>query len=246
MEEIFPGKLTEINLIVTVDQAGKEFVKLRQTLDSYLNDHQQIIFARAEALFWSDSEKSLALVIDKTLVAFHSWAHALQSVFGTHGWDSGNLDVYNIEMPLIDLDIEISKTLQELRGTILVDANDENLKQLMKNIMDGTADYPGGQENVSHQTPEPLPPEKQTCPQMSSPVETFDVFLKSMGDDVVETKINIEDLTGMFFEDIDKFVDCVVNGNPSLILKSVDKSTADNAKSVLEGDGATVTIKPGE
>jgi hypothetical protein len=135
LEELYPGKRAEIESFTTEDQVRAEFAKLQTAYDVYTNKYSAIINARTDAMNWSDDEKKLALIVDKTLDAFSGWAISLSGLISKN-------HLYDLEEVIADMGIEISDVIIELRGTVLVDANDKDLALRMKKIMSGTEEYP--------------------------------------------------------------------------------------------------------
>ncbi len=69
--------------------------------------------------------------------------------------------------------------------------------------------------------------------------DEFDVILEAAGDKKIQVIKEIRPLTGLGLKEAKDLVD----GAPQRILEKVNKEAAEKAKSVLEGVGATVTVK---
>jgi large subunit ribosomal protein L7/L12 len=69
--------------------------------------------------------------------------------------------------------------------------------------------------------------------------DEFDVILEAAGDKKIQVIKEVRPLTGLGLKEAKDIVDAA----PSKILEKVNKETADKAKAVLEGVGATVTVK---
>ena len=69
--------------------------------------------------------------------------------------------------------------------------------------------------------------------------DEFDVILEAAGDKKIQVIKEVRPLTGLGLKEAKDIVDAA----PSKILEKVNKETAEKAKTVLEGVGATVTVK---
>ena len=69
--------------------------------------------------------------------------------------------------------------------------------------------------------------------------DEFDVILEAAGDKKIQVIKEVRPLTGLGLKEAKDVVDAA----PSKILERVNKETAEKAKAVLEGVGATVTVK---
>ena len=67
----------------------------------------------------------------------------------------------------------------------------------------------------------------------------FDVVLKDAGGKKIQVIKEVRPLTGLGLKEAKDLVD----GAPQRVLEKVNKETAEKAKAVLEGVGATVTVK---
>jgi large subunit ribosomal protein L7/L12 len=69
--------------------------------------------------------------------------------------------------------------------------------------------------------------------------DEFDVILEAAGEKKIQVIKEVRPLTGLGLKEAKDIVDSA----PSRILEKVNKETAEKAKAVLEGVGATVTVK---
>jgi large subunit ribosomal protein L7/L12 len=69
--------------------------------------------------------------------------------------------------------------------------------------------------------------------------DEFDVILEAAGEKKIQVIKEVRPLTGLGLKEAKDIVDAA----PQRILEKVNKETAQKAKAVLEGVGATVTIK---
>ena len=69
--------------------------------------------------------------------------------------------------------------------------------------------------------------------------DEFDVILEAAGDKKIQVIKEVRPLTGLGLKEAKDLVD----GAPKPVLEKVNKETAEKAKAVLEGVGATVTVK---
>src|SRR5215469_14005473 len=69
--------------------------------------------------------------------------------------------------------------------------------------------------------------------------DEFDVILEAAGDKKIQVIKEVRPLTGLGLKEAKDVVDSA----PAKILEKVNKETAEKAKAVLEGVGATVTVK---
>jgi large subunit ribosomal protein L7/L12 len=69
--------------------------------------------------------------------------------------------------------------------------------------------------------------------------DEFDVILEAAGDKKIQVIKEVRPLTGLGLKEAKDIVDAA----PQKILEKVNKETAEKAKAVLEGVGATVTVK---
>ncbi len=69
--------------------------------------------------------------------------------------------------------------------------------------------------------------------------DEFDVILEAAGDKKIQVIKEVRPLTGLGLKEAKDIVDAA----PSKILEKVNKEAAAKAKAVLEGVGATVTVK---
>ena len=69
--------------------------------------------------------------------------------------------------------------------------------------------------------------------------DEFDVILEAAGDKKIQVIKEVRPLTGLGLKEAKDIVDAA----PSKILEKVNKEAAEKAKAVLEGVGATVTVK---
>ncbi|HET7012991.1 MAG TPA: 50S ribosomal protein L7/L12 [Streptosporangiaceae bacterium] len=69
--------------------------------------------------------------------------------------------------------------------------------------------------------------------------DEFDVILEAAGEKKIQVIKEVRPLTGLGLKEAKDIVDAA----PSRILEKVNKETAEKAKAVLEGVGATVTVK---
>jgi large subunit ribosomal protein L7/L12 len=69
--------------------------------------------------------------------------------------------------------------------------------------------------------------------------DEFDVILEAAGDKKIQVIKEVRPLTGLGLKEAKDLVDAA----PQRVLEKVNKETADKAKAVLEGVGATVTVK---
>jgi large subunit ribosomal protein L7/L12 len=69
--------------------------------------------------------------------------------------------------------------------------------------------------------------------------DEFDVILEAAGDKKIQVIKEVRPLTGLGLKEAKDLVD----GAPQRVLEKVNKETAEKAKTVLEGVGATVTVK---
>jgi large subunit ribosomal protein L7/L12 len=69
--------------------------------------------------------------------------------------------------------------------------------------------------------------------------DEFDVILEAAGEKKIQVIKEVRPLTGLGLKEAKDVVDAA----PSKILEKVNKETAEKAKAVLEGVGATVTVK---
>ena len=69
--------------------------------------------------------------------------------------------------------------------------------------------------------------------------DEFDVILEAAGDKKIQVIKEVRPLTGLGLKEAKDLVD----GAPSKVLEKVNKEAAEKAKAVLEGVGATVTVK---
>jgi large subunit ribosomal protein L7/L12 len=69
--------------------------------------------------------------------------------------------------------------------------------------------------------------------------DEFDVILEAAGDKKIQVIKEVRPLTGLGLKEAKDLVD----GAPQRVLEKVNKETAEKAKAVLEGVGATVTVK---
>jgi large subunit ribosomal protein L7/L12 len=69
--------------------------------------------------------------------------------------------------------------------------------------------------------------------------DEFDVILEAAGEKKIQVIKEVRPLTGLGLKEAKDVVDAA----PSRILEKVNKETAEKAKAVLEGVGATVTVK---
>ena len=95
--------------------------------------------------------------------------------------------------------------------------------------------------NESHVT-QPLvtePPALRSEPAEAEEQDEFDVILEAAGDKKIQVIKEVRPLTGLGLKEAKDIVDAA----PQRILEKVNKETAEKAKAVLEGVGATVTVK---
>jgi large subunit ribosomal protein L7/L12 len=69
--------------------------------------------------------------------------------------------------------------------------------------------------------------------------DEFDVILEAAGDKKIQVIKEVRPLTGLGLKEAKDLVDSA----PQRVLEKVNKETAEKAKAVLEGVGATVTVK---
>jgi large subunit ribosomal protein L7/L12 len=69
--------------------------------------------------------------------------------------------------------------------------------------------------------------------------DEFDVILEAAGDKKIQVIKEVRPLTGLGLKEAKDVVDAA----PTKILEKVNKETAEKAKQILEGVGATVTVK---
>src|SRR5674476_183141 len=69
--------------------------------------------------------------------------------------------------------------------------------------------------------------------------DEFDVVLEAAGDKKIQVIKEVRSLTSLGLKEAKDLVD----GAPKTVLEKVNKEAADKAKAVLEGAGATVTLK---
>ena len=69
--------------------------------------------------------------------------------------------------------------------------------------------------------------------------DEFDVILAAAGDKKIQVIKEVRPLTGLGLKEAKDLVD----GAPQRVLEKVNKETAEKAKAVLEGVGATVTVR---
>ena len=69
--------------------------------------------------------------------------------------------------------------------------------------------------------------------------DEFDVVLMAAGDQKIQVIKEVRGLTSLGLKEAKELVD----GAPKPVLQGVDKATAEKAKGVLEGAGATVELK---
>jgi large subunit ribosomal protein L7/L12 len=69
--------------------------------------------------------------------------------------------------------------------------------------------------------------------------DEFDVILEAAGDKKIQVIKEVRPLTGLGLKEAKDIVDAA----PQRILEKVNKETAEKARTVLEGVGATVTVK---
>ena len=69
--------------------------------------------------------------------------------------------------------------------------------------------------------------------------DEFDVILEAAGDKKIQVIKEVRTLTSLGLKEAKDLVD----GAPKPLLEKVNKETAEKAKAVLEGVGATVTVK---
>jgi large subunit ribosomal protein L7/L12 len=69
--------------------------------------------------------------------------------------------------------------------------------------------------------------------------DEFDVILEAAGDKKIQVIKEVRPLTGLGLKEAKDLVDSA----PARVLEKVNKETAEKAKTVLEGVGATVTVK---
>jgi large subunit ribosomal protein L7/L12 len=69
--------------------------------------------------------------------------------------------------------------------------------------------------------------------------DEFDVILEAAGDKKIQVIKEVRPLTGLGLKEAKDLVDSA----PTRVLEKVNKETAEKAKAVLEGVGATVTVK---
>jgi large subunit ribosomal protein L7/L12 len=69
--------------------------------------------------------------------------------------------------------------------------------------------------------------------------DEFDVILEAAGDKKIQVIKEVRPLTGLGLKEAKDIVDAA----PQRILEKVNKETAEKARAVLEGVGATVTVK---
>jgi large subunit ribosomal protein L7/L12 len=69
--------------------------------------------------------------------------------------------------------------------------------------------------------------------------DEFDVILEAAGDKKIQVIKEVRPLTGLGLKEAKDVVDSA----PTKILEKVNKETAEKARTVLEGVGATVTVK---
>jgi len=69
--------------------------------------------------------------------------------------------------------------------------------------------------------------------------DEFDVVLDAAGDKKIQVIKEVRALTSLGLKEAKDLVD----GAPKVVLEKVDKAAAEKAKEVLEGAGATVTLK---
>jgi large subunit ribosomal protein L7/L12 len=69
--------------------------------------------------------------------------------------------------------------------------------------------------------------------------DEFDVILEAAGEKKIQVIKEVRPLTGLGLKEAKDIVDAA----PSKILEKVNKEAAEKAKAVLEGVGATVTVK---
>jgi large subunit ribosomal protein L7/L12 len=69
--------------------------------------------------------------------------------------------------------------------------------------------------------------------------DEFDVILEAAGDKKIQVIKEVRPLTGLGLKEAKDLVDAA----PQRVLEKVNKETAEKAKAVLEGVGATVTVK---
>jgi large subunit ribosomal protein L7/L12 len=69
--------------------------------------------------------------------------------------------------------------------------------------------------------------------------DEFDVILEAAGDKKIQVIKEVRPLTGLGLKEAKDLVD----GAPQRVLEKVNKEAAEKAKAVLEGVGATVTVK---
>ncbi len=69
--------------------------------------------------------------------------------------------------------------------------------------------------------------------------DEFDVILEAAGEKKIQVIKEVRPLTGLGLKEAKDVVDSA----PARILEKVNKETAEKAKAVLEGVGATVTVK---
>ncbi len=69
--------------------------------------------------------------------------------------------------------------------------------------------------------------------------DSFDVVLEAIGDKKIQVIKEVRALTSLGLKEAKDLVDAA----PSVVLEGVNKETADKAKEVLEGAGATIVLK---
>jgi large subunit ribosomal protein L7/L12 len=69
--------------------------------------------------------------------------------------------------------------------------------------------------------------------------DEFDVILEAAGDKKIQVIKEVRPLTGLGLKEAKDLVD----GAPQRVLEKVNKEAAEKAKAVLEGVGATVTVR---
>jgi len=69
--------------------------------------------------------------------------------------------------------------------------------------------------------------------------DEFDVILEAAGDKKIQVIKEVRPLTGLGLKEAKDLVDAA----PQRVLEKVNKETAEKAKAVLEGVGATVTVR---
>jgi hypothetical protein len=127
LEKLYPGKLCEVNSIETINQTADAFSEMRHEYDVFIENNSSLIFAKSEAVLWSDDDKKSVVLAYKTLGAFEVWISAVDQAFKRSR--KGD-EAHNLRMAISNTHIEVFDTSSEFQGSIFL-AGDEDLENVI-------------------------------------------------------------------------------------------------------------------